>query len=310
MKLPESGSNTSRHSPSIFRDGNEATLDINKIFDSSRDSNPQSIKIDHILPNISKRPYLSVSHDALFFLIGTFLATGSRIYVDGLLVNRGNKLEGKIGGYHVLRKVLDMKYDEWSSITAKDLMDHDTTSVEIDCTLNNILDYFAKKRFAIAPITDKGSLIGSIAIRDLLPLISELNIDIPVKTIASPIVTIHKTESIKNSIEIMLREKIRNLVITESNDFGNYKNYIVNDRKILEFIFSEEGRRILRYEIGGSALDRVSIKSLITPVATVSETQSISESASMLIDLSNPVLLSKDHIITPWDVVMKTIGRE
>jgi predicted transcriptional regulator len=309
MRLPKSEGYDSQHSPSIFGDRNDGILKINNHFDVREQSDLQNIKIEQILPHIFKRPYLSVSHDALFFQIGTFLATGSRIYVDALLVKRGNKLEGKIGGYHILKKIMDMKYDEWSSLTAKDLMDHDTTSVEIDCSLNNILDYFAKTGFAIAPITDNGLLIGSIAIRDLLPLVSELNIDIPVKTIASPIVTISKTESIKNSIEIMLREKIRNLVIAESDDYGNFKNYIVNDRNILEYIFSE-GRRIMRYENAEIVLNRISIESLITPVATILETQSVSKSASMLMDLSNPALLLKDHIITAWDVIMKTIGRE
>ena len=310
-RLPESRSYDYQYTQSPFSNKKDGALNNNGNFEINHSSNPRSIKMDQILPHVSRRPYLSVSPDALFIQIGTFLATGSRIYVDGLIVERDNKLEGKIGGHHVLKQVLDMTYDDWSKITAKDLMDRDTATVEIDSSLYDILEYFAKTKFAIAPITDKGSLIGSIAIRDLLSLVSELNLDTPVKTIASPIVRIGRTESIKNSIELMLRKKIRNLVITERDEFHGYKNYILSDRKILEFIFSHEGRRILGCEIGAKALSSVSIKSLdITPLSPISEHQSISKTAAMLADLSNPALLLENYIVTPWDVVMKTIGQE
>src|SRR5215510_13869473 len=111
MRFLKSRSYDSRHSKSMFSDRNDGTLNINNDFNIRGQSNPQNIKIDQILPHISKRPYLSVTHDALFFQIGTFLATGSRIYVDGLIVERRNILEGKIGGYQILKKILDMKYD-------------------------------------------------------------------------------------------------------------------------------------------------------------------------------------------------------
>ncbi|MFZ0404937.1 MAG: hypothetical protein WAL79_03850 [Nitrososphaeraceae archaeon] len=57
---------------------------------------------------------------------------------------------------------------------------------------------------------------------------------------------INQLFDIKNSIDIMLKKKIRNLVVSPAGDYDNNNgNYIVNDRMILEYIFSYEGRKIM-----------------------------------------------------------------
>ena len=147
-----------------------------------------------------------------------------------------------------------MNYEDWSSVRASDLMDNDISSVEMDSSLSNLLKLFAETKFALAPITNKSSLIGSIVIRDILPMIPELNLDTPVKMVASPIVRISMNETLKNSIDLMLKKKIRNLVVSPVGDHSNNNdNYIVNDRMILEFIFSYEGRKIMHQGLGATA---------------------------------------------------------
>ncbi len=44
--------------------------------------------------------------------------------------------------------------------------------------------------------------------------------------------------------------------------------------------------------------------------SSISENQTISKTATMLRDINTPALLLKNNIVTPWDVVMKTIGKE
>lgn len=89
-------------------------------------------------------------------------------------------------------------------------------------------------------------MIGSIGIRDLLPLILEANLSTPITEIESPICRLGGDETLKNSIELMLKNRIRNLVFPGS-DYPHNSNVdsIINDRKILEFIFSYEGKRIM-----------------------------------------------------------------
>jgi len=275
-------------------------------------SNPSTVTINRVLGHVFRRPYLTVSPETPFLQLGTFLAIGYPIYVDGLIVAIDKKLVGRISSKHMLNHLLNMNYDDWSSVRASDLMDSNTSSVEMDSSLSSLLELFAETKFALAPITSKCSLIGSIVIRDILPLISELNLDTPVKMVGSPIVRISMNETLKNSIEMMLKKNIRNLVVSRPGDYNNNNdNYIVNDRMILEFIFSYEGRKIMRQGLGATALGSVSLNCLdMMAASSISENQTISKAATILSDINTPVLLLKNNIVTPWDVVMKTMGKE
>jgi CBS domain-containing protein len=291
----------------------ERAAKISDYNEESGFSNPSTVTINLVLGQVFRRPYLSVSPETPFLQLGTFLAIGYQIYVDGLIVAIDKKLVGRISSKYILEHLLNMNYEDWSSVTASDLMDSNTSSVEMDSSLSSLLELFAETKFALAPITSKSSLIGSIVIRDILPLIAKLNFDAPVKMVGSPIVRISKNETLKNSIDIMLKKKIRNLVVSPAGDNNNNNddNYIVNDRMILEYIFSYEGRKIMHQGLGTTALGSVSINSLnMMAASSISENQTISKTAMMLRDINIPALLLKNNIVTPWDIVMKTIGKE
>jgi hypothetical protein len=302
----------SQSTPSQVSHDLERAAKISDYNEVSGFSNPSAVTINRVLGHVFRRPYLSVLPETPFLQLGTFLATGFQIYVDGLIVAIDKKLVGRISSMHILNHLLNMNYDDWSSVRASDLMDSNTSSVEMDSSLSSLLELFAETKFALAPITSKSSLIGSIVIRDILPLISELNLDAPVKMVSSPIVRISMNETLKNSLDIMLKKKIRNLVVSPAGDYNNNSNnYIVNDRMILEYIFSYEGRKIMHQGLGATALGSVSLNSLdMMAASSISENQTISETATMLRDINTPALLLKNNIVTPWDVVMKTIGKE
>ena len=270
-------------------------------------SNSGMVTIEQVLSHVFRRPYLSVLPETSFIELGTFLATGYQVYVDGLIVAVDKRLVGRLSGKHVLDHVLRMNYQEWSRVMASELMDDNTSSIEMDSTLDSLFQLFEETRFALAPITKKGVLIGSIGIRDLLPLIVDLNLDTPARTISSPIISLSREGTLKNAIELMLKRNIRNIAVPSNTD-DNY--YILTDRKILEFIFSYNGRKIMGQgdEDGASALNRVGVDSLdMMSVVPIPNETTISKVAAMLEDINTPGLVFKNNIVTPWDVVMKTI---
>lgn len=310
--MTESKPYDSQSTPSQVSHDHERPAKISDYNVASVFSDPSTVTINRVLGHVFRRPYLSVPPETPFLELGTFLATGYQINVDGLIIAIDKKLVGRISGKHILEQLLKMNYHDWSSVRASDLMDSNTPSIELESSLSSLLELFAETNFALAPITSKSSLIGSIVIRDILPLISELNLDTPVKTVGSPIVRISMNVSLKNSIDLMLKKKIRNLVVSPAGDHSNNNdNYIVNDRMILEFIFSYEGRKIMHQGLGATALGSVSLNSLnMTAASSISENQTISKTATMLRDINTPALLLQNHIVTPWDIVMKTIGKE
>ena len=64
--------------------------------------------ISDIVHHIFKRPVLSVSPADSLLQVGTFLAIGPDIYVDGLVVLDGQKPVGRRGGQHIIQ-------DTWST---------------------------------------------------------------------------------------------------------------------------------------------------------------------------------------------------
>jgi hypothetical protein len=64
---------------------------------------------------------MSISPDTPLVELGTYLATGHQIYVDGLIVTRDKKLAGRFGGQHILDCLLKTNYDGWSRVKASEL---------------------------------------------------------------------------------------------------------------------------------------------------------------------------------------------
>jgi len=268
--------------------------------------------ISSVLSHVFRRPYVSVSPETPLLELGTYLATGHQIYVDGLIVAQEKKLAGRIGGQHILDCLLKTTYDDWSTVKASDLMEENTSSLELDSSLNDLLELFAGTKFALAPISEKGELIGSIGIRDLLPLVFESKLPAQVTAVGSTQVLLEGDETLRTAIDTMLKKRIRNLVLSGNIKGSNTKtDYIINDRKILEFIFSYEGKKVMTGVIESDAFSNIRVDSLdLISVSHISHTETVSRAANMLRDINTPAILSEDKIITPWDVVMKTLWKK
>lgn len=164
---------------------------------------------------------------------------------------------------------------------------------------------------------------------------------IPVKEISSNLVSVSKYDSIKDAIDIMINRGIRNIGIKNQNsDLVG----VINDRNIIEFLLSPRWRlkKIIdgiqhdgetnndvstQISIKGEAIadsnytnDNIgqvpSMNSIINdlhiiPISEVKvgENITISKAAELLMDIHNPflVLERENAIVTPWDIVMKTL---
>jgi CBS domain-containing protein len=252
--------------------------------------------ISDVVPHIFKRPVLSVSPADSLLQAGTFLAIGPQIYVDGLVVLDGQKPVGRIGGQHIIQYILQHR-DGWFQSTASQIMIQ-TPTVEASDPLETALGIFSKTKFAFVPITISGRVATSLSMRDVLRLVTG-KLNTPVGELSSRLVSVKGSTSIEKALELMLEKGIRNLAVkNENND-----TRIINDRKILEFLLSYEGRRVIASPMG---LDAVSVDLLDMPAPKyVKRSTSAGIAAEFLSDVSTPCLLCNDSIITPWDIVMK-----
>jgi CBS domain-containing protein len=305
--------------------------------------------------HIFRRPCLFVNPTDQMLQIATFLAIGPQIYADGLVVIDDKKKPiGRISSRHIISNIIDVGYPKCLQLTALQIMDDYTGSLDKNSSLSKVIQIFYKTKFAFVPITtnnnsskkvgstfdsiseadaeEEQEVIASISIRDILPIIAKMNIDRPIKDLCSPLISVDKNSSIRYAIDLMIKHGIRNIGIRKDNNKGdnnsktnNHNNQnrntkllrALNDRKILEFLLSHNGRNIMHANgINGLAeidisnhLDILSIKEAKCDTTT-------SNAAELLMDIHNPCLIlegkersnSDDYsIVTPWDIVMKIV---
>ena len=169
---------------------------------------------------------------------------------------------------------------------------------------------------------------------------TQQKISIPVKDISSNLASVSKYDSIKDAIDIMINSGIRNIGIKNQNsDLVG----VINDRTILEFLLSPRWRLkeiidSIKHdsETSNNKSNQINIKEVIAdsnhsnddigripsinsiindlhiiPISEVKveENTTISKAAELLMEIHNPclVLQRENAIVTPWDIVMKTV---
>jgi CBS domain-containing protein len=302
------------------------------------------IQIKDAAPHIFQRPILFVDSNTQMLQVATFLAVGPEIYVDGLLViddkvQRGEPI-GRISSRRIISCILDCGFPDCMRKKASQMIDGLVMPLEMDSPLKRALEVFETTGFAFVPILAESDdmmerhslrVAASLAIRDILPLIAKANLSIPVKEFASRLVSLNGNSSIREALEYMLSKSIRNIGIkrelfyqVDSGTIGVDERYkeaklyrIINDRNILEFLLSHNGREVL-YRKGIIRLADIGfIDSLdTTSLTTINSNTSISGAAQLLMDVRNPFLIyegneiegkENQYIITPWDIVMKLL---
>ncbi|AFU58896.1 CBS domain-containing protein [Candidatus Nitrososphaera gargensis Ga9.2] len=137
--------------------------------------------------------------------------------------------------------------------------------------------------------------------------------DRPVKEISSPIVALENDASVGNALAAMVQNNVRNMVIRAEKGSGANNMQIINDRKILEFLLSHDGRQMMS-EKGLTGLYEIKVAELEMLVPKQVEPDMPARKAGELMsDISTPCLLVNaaehphhpDSIITPWDIVMR-----
>ena len=150
--------------------------------------------------------------------------------------------------------------------------------------------------------------------------------DMPVKEVSSRLISVYKNSLLLDVINIMLTKKIRNIGILNNNSklIG-----IMNDRHILELIvrskdkFTTSSHKNNSHDIHSKLNSQVRefkecpLEDLeflnifkIPRMFEIKENSTISKAADHLTSLKHSYILleGKDRIVTPWDIVMKTLS--
>lgn len=281
-----------------------------------------------VFPYIFNRPFIPVNLEMPLYQFSVFLAIGPEIYVDGLIVldKKNQQVVGRLGSKNILFHLINKPYSEWQNITAEEIMDRRYNKegeasaavkeeiIGIDTPVSQVIELFQKTKLAFTPVIKNGSVVAVLTIRDFLPLVkSKDSVETTtLSKIASALTTIDKNTDVFMAIDIMLKKGIRNIGLTENEKESSRVIGVVNDRSILEFLLSHNGRQIMEdYEEKRISHIKISKSLKLYPLLEVPQNESIKIAANLLTEMERPFLIleGKDKIVTPWDIVMKTFSK-
>lgn len=250
--------------------------------------------INKILPHIFEKDAVCIPPSTSLEKACHFLFATSH-YQDGIVVEENGSPIGRLGSQHILWQVReDIKNLKTKPVS--EVMEKISFEFLEDIILLGILELFKKNRFCFAPIKTKDGKIVTVSVRDLLPLVAKMRIDIPIRMIYSKMLFVSEGIQIKDALDIMFNNNVRRLGI--ESDAEHIR--IINDRSILEYLCFIQ---VLEKDVLIKKIDHIRSQKLVD----VNPNTSISDAAELL--MSNPPACSVDkhHIITPYDVVNKTI---
>jgi CBS domain-containing protein len=298
------------------------------------------IRIKDAASHIFRRPFLFVESNTPMLQIARFFAIGPQIYVDGIIVidEVQKRPVGRISSKHIISSILDSGYPDCFQKKASQIMDSSVIPLETDSLMKEALEVLERTRFAFIPIVTRKEdkmddpdhlfkvVTASLAIRDILPLIAKANLNISLRELSSRLISIDGNTSIIIALDYMLNKGVRNIgirqegsvhddVASENSGIKSNSPRIINDRKILEFLLSHNGRRVLRKNGVAGLADLNIVNNMdIISATTVKSNTTVSRAAELLMDIHNPCLILEgnekgehNYIITPWDLVMKTL---
>ena len=166
--------------------------------------------------------------------------------------------------------------------------------IHYDATLSDLLSRFIETKFGLAFVHKAGGAL--ISLSDLLQLYDKglIDTELMCKDVASPPFRLQNDATLKETLEEMIRRRIRRVFVNNGNAF-------ISDRTAIDYIFSPEGIQVLRDELYATRVNEIRTMDA-TPVTG---SLPLKEAATLLLRDKGKCLLCETGVVTPWDCVVK-----
>ena len=215
-------------------------------------------------------------------------------FTDSVVVRDGTKPIGMIGGREIIQGIYkNPSSDFFEMKQVEEITDNRLKVVGPDITLEGLVSIWKDMGRAFA-VTDCGNDDYSvISVKKLLEIGINNNIDSPISELPKKkIVTFDKDATFGEVIKLMLENRTRKIVLRETNQF-------INDRIIIEtiekFDYLLGQDNFLDIPVNVVSLDEGKI---------ISEDLSLTNISTIMYDMSQPLIIYDDRVISPWDICM------
>ncbi|WP_371504831.1 CBS domain-containing protein [Nitrosopumilus adriaticus] len=230
-----------------------------------------------------------------------WVATGMLIhylesFTDSLVVTEGDEVPiGVIGGKEIIENIFKNPTSNFfDNVTVEEIFDKNLVISSEKSTLGELLTTWKNTRRAFSIIPNHLGGYSAISGRKLLEIgancVSDFTLsEFPKKNV----VFFEKDNSIKEIIELMLKNNTRKLLLKDTN-------YFISDRLLIESIAKDfDFFRNVKF------LERKFEESFKLEEATkVSKDMNLTEISKLMYLMPHPCVVYQDQVITPWDICM------
>lgn len=236
--------------------------------------------------NIRKTAKVKVATGMLVQYLETF--------TDSVVVRDETKPIGVIGGREIIRGVYkNPSSDFFEMQQVEDIADRRLNVVTADTNINKLISLWKEVGRAFAVIDIGNDDYSVISVKKLLEIginsTSEFHIsEIPKKKI----ITFGKDATFRDIMKLMLENKTRKIVFEGTNKFINNRIIIETIEKF-DYLLDNNG--FLDIPVNVVSLEEAKV---------VSDDLTLSDISKIMYDMSHPLVIHENRVISPWDICM------
>ena len=215
-------------------------------------------------------------------------------FTDSVVVRDETKPIGVIGGREIIQGVYkNPSSDFFETNFVEDIVDRRLNVVSANTTLEELISLWKKVARAFAVINIGEDDYSVISAKKLLDIGMHSNSDFHISQIPKKkIVTFDKDATFGDVMKLMLENKSRKILLEDSTQF-------INDRIIIEtiekFEYLLEKDNFLQIPVSVVPLEEAKV---------VSDDLSLSDVSKTMYEMSQPLVIQDNRVISPWDICM------
>jgi len=258
------------------------------------------MKVGEALPHIFNRSYPILEPRTQMLLAVSLLRFHQ---IDALPIGF-KRLERKryaVFGYSTLSKLLQTKPSEYGKFLERpcEIAALELSTIPATREVESLLRTFKASRFGFAWAEGKFEAGGFASLREVLMLYEKeiISTEMSVGDVASPIVSMDASTTLKDAINEMFDLRFRRMFVRGTNK-------VISDRKIIGYVFSSS--RLSEVCAKPQTLLDANLGNLeaMNP-EKVSAKSKIKDAASVMRGQIEECLVCEKGVLTPWDLVMK-----
>jgi len=251
--------------------------------------------LSELLQNsLTSTPCVNIRKNAKVRVATGMLVQYLESFTDSVLVRDDTKPIGVIGGREIIQGVYKNPTSDFFEMKQVDeIADKRLNVVTPDTTLKELILLWKEVGRAFAVVDMGNDDYSVISVKKLLEIGINNSFDFHISEIPKKkIITFDRDATFENIIKLMLENRTRKILLEGTDQF-------INDRIIIEAIEKFD------YLLGNdNFLDiPVSVVSLEN-AKVVSDDLNLSEISKIMYDMSQPLIIHEDRVISPWDVCM------